>query len=66
MKITPGFTILLIIWAFIFFNIGFNIFGFFVAAIPTVIYMTVVGGIQDAKATMYLANKYDEEKNKDK
>lgn len=66
MRITPGLVILLLILGFIFFNVGFNIFGFIMALIPTLLYIGGIAGLQDAKATMYLANKYDEEKNSKK
>ncbi|NMM65494.1 hypothetical protein HBE96_23225 [Clostridium sp. P21] len=59
---------LIAIWMFFLAKIGMNGFTVFLGIVFSIIYVCIAAGIVDgvtkAKGEMYLANKYDEEKNK--
>lgn len=59
-----------LVWLFLLAKIGANGFTVFFGIIGSILWLVIVGGIVDgitkAKGEMYLANKYDEEKNKNK
>jgi hypothetical protein len=54
------------IWIFLLATVGANVFTVFLGILGSGIWFAIWGGIAsgitDAKADMYLANKYDEEK----
>lgn len=57
---------IIVIWILCFISMGFNGFAVFFAVIGTLMVGAVVSGIAKAKGDMYLANKYDESKQKQK